>query len=209
MADKPVNLDLGQFYGAEGHDQLMGRYDNSASVYDQAMQEYQWKGPSMVLPVLQRYVALDERILDGGAGTGLMGETLTKAGFKNLSAMDPSPGLLAEAAKKNIYRETRQMKLGDRLDYRDNSFDAVVVIGVFTPGHASATSFDELIRITRSGGHIIYTLRSDQTPPGFLERQKALEQEGAWALAECGEAFQSLPHGEPEVHHRVWVFRVV
>jgi len=209
MADKPVNLDLGQFYRAEGHDQLMGRYNNSATVYDQAMEEYQWKGPSMVLPVLQRYVAPDARILDGGAGTGLMGETLTEAGFTNLYAMDPSSGLLAEAARKNIYRQTRQMKLGEKLDYGHDFFDAVVVIGVFTPGHASWDSFDELIRITRSGGYIIYTLRSDRTPPGFLERQRVLEQDNAWVLAQRGEEFQSLPRGEPEVHHRVWAFRVL
>ena len=209
MADKPVNVDLGQFYGAEGHDQLIDRYDNSASVYDQAMEEYQWKGPSKVLPVMQRYVALDARILDGGAGTGLMGESLAKAGFTNLEAMDPSPGLLAEAAKKNIYRQTRLMKLGDPLDYPDNTFDGVVVIGVFTPGHASADSFDELVRITRSDGFIIFTLRSDITPPGFTERQLELETQGAWTLAERGDEFQSLPHGEPEVHHRVWAYRVV
>ncbi len=53
MADKPVNLDLGRFYAAEGHEVLMERYDRNASVYDKAMEEYQWKGPSMVLPVVQ------------------------------------------------------------------------------------------------------------------------------------------------------------
>ena len=209
MADTPVNLDLGQFYGAQGHAELMERYNNNASVYDTAMQEYQWKGPAMVLPVMQRYLSLDARILDGGAGTGLMGETLAKAGFTHLEAMNPSPGLLEEAAKKNVYRQTRLMKLGDTLDYADDTFDGVVVIGVFTPGHASADSFDELIRITRSAGHIIFTLRSDLTPPGFIERQKALEDAGAWVLAEQGEAFQSLPHGEPEVHQSVWAYRVL
>ena len=209
MADKSVNLDLGQFYSAEGHEVLMERYDRNASVYDQAMEEYQWKGPSMMLPVVERYVRRDGCILDGGAGTGLMGETLTRAGFTHLEAMDPSPGLLAEAAKKNIYRETRLMTMGEPLDYPDDRFDAVVVIGVFTPGHAPAHSFDELVRITRGGGHIIYTLRSDVTPPGFIERMQALVEKGAWTLAEQGEPFQSLPDGEPEVHHRVWAYRVV
>ena len=209
MADNPVNLDLGQFYGAEGHEVLMERYDRNASVYDQAMEEYQWKGPLMMLPVIEPYIPRDGRILDGGAGTGLMGETLTQAGFTNLEAMDPSPGLLAEAAKKGIYRATRQMKMGEPLDYPDNVFDGVVVIGVFTPGHAPANSFDELVRITGGAGHIIFTLRSDITPPGFIERMQGLVEAGAWGLAERGEPFQSLPHGEPEVHHRVWAYRVL
>ncbi|MEE8244654.1 MAG: class I SAM-dependent methyltransferase, partial [Pseudomonadales bacterium] len=81
----------------------------------------------MMLPVIERYIPRDGRILDGGAGTGLMGETLTQAGFTHLEAMDPSAGLLAQAAKKNIYRETRLMKLGDPLDYPDDTFDGVVV----------------------------------------------------------------------------------
>ncbi len=38
MADKRVNLDLGLFYGAVGHEVLMERYDHNASVYDKAME---------------------------------------------------------------------------------------------------------------------------------------------------------------------------
>ena len=121
--------------------------------------------------------------------------------------MAATAGLLAEATKKNIYRTTRVMKLGDALDYPHDTFDGVVVAGVFTPGHASVDSFDELIRITKGDGYIIYTLRSDVTPPGFLERQVELEERGLWTLRHTSGPFQSLPHGEPEVHHRVWAYQ--
>ena len=209
MSDPPVHLDLGQFYEAKDQRQLIDAYDRSASVYDAAMEAYRWQGPKWVVAAVERHLERDAHLLDAGAGTGLMGETLMAAGFKNIEAMDPSEGLLAQAQSKGIYREARCMTLGERLDYADDAFDGVLVVGVFTPGHARPESFDELLRITHPGGFIIFTLRSDRPPDGFLDRQNALESGQRWRLVEAGDEFQSLPDGEPEVHHRVWVYEVI
>ena len=101
------------------------------------------------------------------------------------------------------------MVMGEPLDFATDSFDAVVSVGVFTVGHAPASSLDELVRITRPGGYIVYTL-----PPvvyegsGFKEKQDALAASGKWRLAEVSEKFQPLPKGEPEVSHQVWVYQV-
>jgi hypothetical protein len=84
----------------------------------------------------------------------------------------------------------------------------VVAAGVLTTGHAPATCLDELVRITRPGGHVIFTLRSDQVPPGYEQKIVELEQSGRWQLLERGDEFQALPTGEPEVLVRVWTFRV-
>jgi hypothetical protein len=59
------------------------------------------------------------------------------------------------AGKKEKYRDLRQMTLGEPLDFDDDQFAAVSSAGVFTQGHAPLSGFDELIRITRSGGHIV------------------------------------------------------
>jgi hypothetical protein len=64
------------------------------------------------------------------------------------------------------------------------------------------------VRITRSGGHIVFTLRSDQTPQGFDEKIVELEATGRWERVESGQEFQAMPIGEPEVLVRVWAFRV-
>ncbi|XP_074644529.1 uncharacterized protein LOC141901282 [Tubulanus polymorphus] len=46
----------------------------------------------------------DCKILDVGAGTGLLGEELRKAGFKGrIDAIEPAPGMLKRAEEKGCY----------------------------------------------------------------------------------------------------------
>jgi len=143
-----------------------------------------------------------------GAGTGLLGVALRERGFVSLDGLDLSPAMLAEADRKAIYRSLVEARLGDRLPYDDATYDAVVSSGVLTTGHAPASSLDELVRITRSGGHVVFTLRSDETPPGYDATIAALSEAGRWKLAERGDEFQAMPTSEPEVLVRVWAFRV-
>ena len=77
-----------------------------------------------------------------------------------------------------------------------------------TTGHAPASSFDELVRITRPSGHIVFTLRCDRTPPGSDAKIEELLHAGRRELVEKGGEFQAMPAGEPEVLVRVWAFRV-
>ena len=102
------------------------------------------------------------------------------------------------------------MVMGEQLDFATDSFDAVVSVGVLTVGHAPASSLDELVRITRPGGHIVFTLRPDvYENSGFREKQTILESEGEWKLMEVSENLQLLPKGEPDVYHQVWVYQVI
>jgi len=117
--------------------------------------------------------------------------------------------MLEEARKKNMYRELHQMVMGKALDFATDSFDAVVSVGVFTKAHAPASSFDELVRITKADGHIVFTLSTEAYEnSGFKEKQATLESEGKWKFVEASEKFQTLPKGEPDVYHQVWVYRV-
>lgn len=80
---------------------------------------------------------------------------------------------------------------------------------MLTAAHAPASSLDELVRITKPGGHIIFTLRPDVYEGyGFKEKQTALESEVKWKLVEVSERFQALPKGEPDLYHYVWVYKV-
>ena len=64
-----------------------------------------------------RHLDKDESILDAGAGTGLVGECLHQMGYRNLTAMDLSTGMLEVARRKNIYQALDQMTMGEKLDY--------------------------------------------------------------------------------------------
>ncbi|HWQ24452.1 MAG TPA: MFS transporter [Gaiellaceae bacterium] len=206
----PVGVDLERLYGARDLDQLQREYDRIAGAYDELVgRDMGYRSPAAVVEVARRLLAPDDRILDAGAGTGLLGVALAEAGFTRLDGLDLSPGMLAEAARKRVYGDLRQARLGDPLAYETGCYDGVVSAGVLTVGHAPASCLDELVRVTRAGGHVIFTLRSDQVPPGFEEKIAELERAGRWKLVERGEEFQALPLGEPEVRVRVWAFRVL
>ena len=197
-------------YTSKDNKELEERYDQWAKDYDADLDEgFGYLGPQRAVEYFTKYVPQNARVLDAGAGTGLVGELLNGRGYKDLVAMDLSKGMLEEAKKKNAYREFHQMVMGETLDYATDSFDAVISIGVLTIGHAPASSFDEFIRITRTGGYIVFSLRPDvYRDSGFKEKQDALEAEGKWKLVEASEEFQPLPKGEPDVYHQVWIYQV-
>ena len=198
-------------YSSSDNKELEERYDQWAKDYDTDLDEgFGYLGPQRAVEFFARLMPKTARILDAGAGTGLVGELLSRQGYNNLAAMDLSSGMLEEARKKNAYREFHQMMMGEPLNYSTDSFDAVISVGVLTVGHAPASSFDELIRITRPGGYIVFSLRPDvYRDSGFKEKQDALESEGKWKLVEVSKAFQTMPKGEPDVYHQVWVYQIV
>jgi MFS family permease len=203
-------VDVDRLYGAHDLDELRTEYDHIASAYDEELVDGMgWRAPDIVAGVVRRLLPPDTRILDAGAGTGLLGVALAEAGFSRLDALDLSPGMLAEAARRGVYGELREARLGDELEWTNAAYDAVVAAGVFTVGHAPAASLDELVRITRRGGHVIFTLREDQVPPGFADKIAELESGNRWELVERSDEFPAMPHRHPEVLLRIWVFRVL
>ena len=197
-------------YTSRDNRELESRYDQWAEDYDSDLEDgFGWIGPQRAVEYFSRYVPKKARILDAGAGTGLVGKFLAEQGYKDIVAIDLSPGMLEEAQKKKVYRAFHRMVMGEPLDFATNSFDAVISIGVLTVGHAPAGSLDELLRITKPGGHIVFSLRPDvYRDSGFKQKQDGLEAEGKWKLTEVSKEFQPLPKGEPDVKHQVWVYQV-
>ena len=197
-------------YSSGNNQELAERYDEWAKDYDKDLdQDFGWSGPRKAAEVFTVHVPKNSKILDAGAGTGLVGQCLAANGYNSLIAMDLSQGMLEESRKKNIYTEFHQMVMGEPLGFQSDSFDAVISVGVLTVGHAPAGSLDELARITRPAGHVVFSLRPDvYEAAGFKEQQQELESLGIWELVEVTEEFQPLPKGEPEVYHQVWVYRI-
>jgi len=147
-------------FSSRNNEELAERYAQWARGYDTELErDLGWWGPRRTAELFAKYVPGGARVLDAGAGTGLMGVVLAGLGYDDLVAMDLSHEMLEEAKGKNVYRELHRMVMGESLDFATDSFDAVVSTGVLTTGHAPPGSLDELVRITRPGGHIIFTLR--------------------------------------------------
>ena len=201
---------LHKVYSSRNIQELEERYDAWAEDYEQDVCSFGYKSPSVITGLVAHYVESQKgRILDAGAGTGILGEKLASCGYDNLTGIDLSRAMLDVAEKKDVYKDLHQMVLGERLDFSDNYFSAVVSMGVFTENHAPPESFDELIRITKPGGHIVFSVRSDTgLNKSYQEKQDALMNEGKWEIVEETKAFQCLPEAKPEVLNQVFVYRV-
>jgi len=195
-------------YTSKDNKELEERYDQWAKEYDKDLEiNHEYQAPTVTAGYCTHYISKEAKVLDVGAGTGLMGEVLANLGYNNQIAIDLSHGMLEVARQKNIYQELYQMVLGENLDFPTDSFDAAVSTGTFTKAHAPASSFDEIVRIVKPGGYIIFTLSADSYKnAGFKEKFKTLESEGKWKLVESSEE-QRFTTGS-SYHHQVWVFQV-
>lgn len=195
-------------FEAKDRQELANRYDEWASEYEDDLVDP--GGPRESVALLTKYVpSRHARILDAGCGTGLVGSLLAKQGYDNLEGLDLSTGMLEQARQKRCYRNLTQQALGEKLDFSDHGFDAVVSVGVFVCGHAPSSSFVELIRITKPGGHILFTLRPEfYEGTDFKATMSALEAQGLWSLIEVTAPFDGRFALHPEVTLQVWVYRV-
>ena len=124
-------------YESTNDKELEDRYDQWAADYDNDLAaEFAWNAPQNATAVFAKHVDKSANVLDAGAGTGLVGECLAEAGYKDLVAMDLSQGMLDVAKSKNLYNAFHRMTLGGTLDFATDEFDAVISVGVFTVGHA-------------------------------------------------------------------------
>ena len=197
-------------YASESNEQLQERYDQWAQEYDEGMEsDFGYVIPRIAAETLQQFVPKESRVLDAGAGTGLVGVELHRLGYTNLDAMDMSQGMLDEARGKGVYGNLYQMVMGEPLDLETGSYAAAICVGVLTLGHAPVHSLDELARIVRPGGFVAFTLRPDvYRQNGFREKQQQLESDGAWELANVTREFLGMPKGEPDVFFQVWTYRI-
>ncbi len=204
---------IDRLYKAESPQEIAEIYSQWAKTYDEDLNEdSDYVAPQWCLKLLEKYVpSKDVRLLDAGAGTGLFGQLLQQRGYRNVVGIDVSEGMLEEARKKNVYAKVHQKILGEPLGFLNDSFDAAISVGVFSPGQAPSSAFDELIRIIKLGGYIMFTLRPEfyeDKKFGFKPKQLELEVAGKWTLEEKTAKFQGLPKGEPDLFYNIWVYKV-
>ena len=95
-------------YSSKNNQELAERYDEWAKEYDGDLLPENYTGPEPAVDILVKYVFKEAKILDAGAGTGLVGQLLDQRGYRNLEAMDISAGMLEEAEKKQVYTALHQ-----------------------------------------------------------------------------------------------------
>lgn len=193
---------IASVYHSPDRETLKSTYDAWASSYDTDMMMTGYLHQSVITGLVCRHVrGKDAAILDAGVGTGAVGSLLNLLGYNNLSGIDMSEGMLAKAAARKCYADLRQAVLGERLDFVDRSFDAVISTGTFTQGHAPASAFDELVRLLEPNGMLMFTISTVVwIEKGFKEKLESLVSAGILKPVEMTPIYQPMPHSETEAH---------
>ncbi|MDJ1169129.1 class I SAM-dependent methyltransferase [Roseofilum sp. BLCC_M154] len=201
---------LNWIINADNHQQLEEHYDLIAEKYEQISADLFGREDRPLLSKIVQYIPKNACILDVGVGTGIVGQQLSQLGYNHFTGIDISQKMLLEAKKKNVYTDLKQMVLGERLDFKDNFFDAAIASRVVAHNHAPLSCFDELIRITKPEGYIIFTIKSYfYETSDFKDKLNSLESSGKWKLVEVGEKYQPMPKVDKNLYCNVWICSVI
>lgn len=206
-----MNTKVSKVYAAETLEQNQAAYDDWADAYERDLMAMGYRLPPLIAAAFARHVAPGSGpILDAGCGGGLQVEPLAALGYGPFTGIDLSPGMLAVAHAKGLYAELKEQTLGERLDFADDSFAAVISAGTITPGHAPAHTMDELVRVCRPGGMIVMSLRCDaEQEPAYPATVERLTATGAWRIVQTTGPIQTMPYGEPDVRNLVHICEVL
>ena len=155
--------------------------------------------PAVLAAVSTRFIpSTAAPILDAGCGGGIQAEALIMLGLGPITGIDLSEGMLEVARAKGTYSDLRQMTLGEKLDFADDAFDAIISSGTITPRHAPPSSFDGLIRVAKPGAPIVFSLRDDPAQePEYPEAVKRLTDAGYGGKYSAPRAFRACHTGNP------------
>jgi predicted TPR repeat methyltransferase len=210
IVDK-ANAALDSVYGADTPETLAQAYAAWAATYDSETASLGYLLPFLITAWVARYVPADDGpLLDAGCGTGLSGPSLKALGYGDIAGLDLSDDMLKIAGSRNAYGELKQAMLGGPLPWPDGHFRAFFSTGVFTISHAPASGLHELVRITKKGGHAIFTVR-DQVfeSGGFQGVFDELERASKWRLVEQSRWFRCYAIAEPDALVKTFVFEVM
>ena len=153
--------------------------------YNKDMVDWNYTAPQETVSILKKYAFNKNfKILDAGCGTGLVGIELKKYGYSNIEGVDFSQSML-DLVPQDIYKKIEKIDLNKPLKFKDNIYDVLMCVGTFTYGHVKPKALDELIRITRNGGLICFTINEGiYEEYGFDKKIKELSNNKSWNVKE-------------------------
>jgi SAM-dependent methyltransferase len=145
-------------------DDIATYYDTWASSgdYDDDVAGWGYEAPERAAAMAAEHLKLQPGpVLDAGCGTGRAGNALRAIGIGDLVGGDFNGASVDAARSRGVYRSVDHLDLNDQLNFDDGQFAVVVSVGVFSYLVDTAATVRELLRITKQGGAIIFTQRTD------------------------------------------------
>lgn len=152
--------DLSAAYSLETAEDSKRLYADWAGSYDQDFAA--GSGYQLHLLTARAFVQAGGRgpVLDAGAGTGLCGVELAALGAGPIDATDISPDMLAEALRKDVYRDVIEADILDGIPVPPGSYAGVVSSGTFTCGHVGPEALPVLLRVARPGAQFALSINA-------------------------------------------------
>ncbi|XP_013386794.1 methyltransferase-like protein 27 [Lingula anatina] len=195
------------------NDEVMDKYKVWAQSYDEDLSFIEYNPPKIGASELSKLLGDNKNalILDAAAGTGLVAIELKKNGFQNIDALDASAEMLEKAKEKKLYNNVICDFMGpNRLDIKDDTYDGVVTVGSFCPGHVNGSCLAELIRIVKPGGYIVIALKKVFLPvlgyngQGLHEIMDEHTKAGRWDVL----ANHPIPRYHEMEEGMLYIFRI-
>lgn len=188
---KDINKGLGLYdkldlSARENDQELLDVYKKWASIYDQDNDDVLGtvSQPNSVQIFHKHLSDKNQKIIDVGCGTGLVGLELSKLGYTSFDGVDISKEMIDIAISRG-YRSLFLGNLNESLPLESNSYDAALCVGVFTHGHVGPSRLEELTRVIKPEGLVCFTVNEDVYESyGFDKVIKELEAKKVWKILE-------------------------
>ena len=157
----PDKLDLDRAYALETPDDSRALYADWAQTYDSDFaKSMDYRLPQIVAEILAEF-SPQGPVLDVGAGTGLVGQYLSRGSSTEIHALDISPQMLAVAMGKGVYARSIEADLTQELALPEGMYGAVVSSGTFTHGHVGADAIDKLLGVAKAGARFVLAVNAE------------------------------------------------
>jgi len=107
-------------------------YDRFAKSYDTHVAQTNKPAAKFLADKISKLIPKDAKILDIGAGTGLLAEELARKGFTNITLTDFSKEMLAKAKKKKILKNCKFIRADFKKQILRGKYDIVASVFSFS-----------------------------------------------------------------------------
>ena len=148
---------------SESETQNQEIYQDYAKVFDNMM-DTGYRTPEILSKMCAKHMNINSTealLLDVASGTGRLGQELKTLGYEGIiDGIEASSEMIKECMKKMIYRDVKQHFLSEKypMPYPDNTYDIVVCAGAVILGHVPPQCLDDMIRILKPGGILLFNI---------------------------------------------------
>jgi predicted TPR repeat methyltransferase len=180
-------------------------FDQTAHLYDGKSHDWDYRGAVDGAAHFSKFASVNDRVLDAGCGTGLVGSELANMGITDLWGCDISAGMLKIAESKGLYSGGLYRFDICATPFQDAFFDSLICVAVLTYAPDIKRVMREFHRLTKVDGLINFSHRVDlEDQCGFRSTMDYLHNQRIWSIIDISEPHLYYP-GRADYSNKILV----